>query len=56
MQPGTMDWELERRQARAQQRREDKALEQRMAEADDLEPKGFWRVFDAIVGFFKMRN
>jgi hypothetical protein len=27
-----------------------------MAEVDELEPKGFRRVFDAIAGFFKMPN
>jgi hypothetical protein len=56
LQPGTVDWELARRQARAQRRREDKAFDQRMAETDELEPKGFWRVFDAIVGFFRISN
>jgi hypothetical protein len=56
LQPGTVDWELARRQARTQRRREDKAFDQRMAETDELEPKGFWRVFDAIVGFFRIPN
>ena len=56
LQPGTVDWELARTQARAQRRREDKAFDQRMAETDELEPKGFWRVFDAIVGFFRISN
>jgi len=37
-------------------RREDKAFDERMAETDELEPKGFWRVFDAIVGFFRIPN
>lgn len=56
LQPGTADWELARRQTRAQRRREDKAFEQRMADENELEPKGFWRVFDAVVGFFRISN
>jgi hypothetical protein len=53
LQPGTVDWELARRQARRQRRSEDEELERRQRERDEAEPKGIWRVLTAVVGFFK---
>jgi hypothetical protein len=55
LEPGTVDWELARRKVRAQQRREDKYLEQKRAEEAEMEPTGFWRIVDATIGFFKTR-
>jgi hypothetical protein len=50
---GTEDWDLARRQVRAQQRREDKAFQLRMVEKAETEPAGLLRVWDAIIRFFR---
>jgi hypothetical protein len=51
LEPGTVDWELKRRQVQAQNRREDRAFRKMMAERAAQEPKGFWKVWDAVVRF-----
>jgi len=50
LEPGTVDWELARRQFRAQRRhekREEKQYELMKAEKAAIETTGFWRILDA---------
>ena len=53
---GTVDWELERRRLQAHNRREDRAFKKIQEERAEMEPKGFWRFWEALVNFFKTPN
>jgi hypothetical protein len=54
LEPGTVDWELRRRQIQAQERREDRVYKKMQEERAAMEPKGFWKVWNAIVRFFSV--
>ena len=51
--PGTVDYEIRQRRVQAQNRREDRAFKKMVEQRKAMEPKGFWRAWDAIVNFFK---
>lgn len=53
IQPGTVDWEMQRRQFVKRQRLEDEAFEEKVSRLEEAEPKGVWRVWDAIARFFR---
>jgi hypothetical protein len=52
LEPGTVDWELRQRQ----NRREDRAFRMMMEEQVAMEPKGIFRVWDAIANFFRTQR
>lgn len=56
MKPGTVEWELTRRRVQRQRRQDDAEFERRLAENEKDEPMGFWRIFAAVIRFFRTPN